>query len=277
MLDWFFQKIYILFWFHFIFIFLLSNFFVPDINSIIISIYWVLLLPFKYLSILNIKTLSDKRLLYKKISLISIITLIWYLISWNIASFLLILLYIFCVFFKINIKNLYIISMSSFLLFFITYLLNFDTTIYSTYLIFSFYIILFLIIYYFSNLLFDLDKILSNNSSKILKIFLIFTLILLLYSLYFLNLIIYLPFMLLLCLFINNYNDNKWNILQINNNYFTDISIFGLFFIIFIPILNDYLLLENKNKILFITFISFFVTYTGIILILKKLKNKAVI
>gem|GEM_PF-3459604 len=70
--------------------------------------------------------------------------------------------------------------------------------------------------------------------------------------------LVYLLFFLLFVLDHLKISDFK---IDYRENYYLDISIISLFFIIFIPIINDFLKIEQKNFILLTTFISFLIVY----------------
>lgn len=260
----FFIKIYFLFLFLFLFILILQQYFEREIFYILISLYWVLLIPLKWFFTNNFQKPSWNFSLKNIFShgwvyVLMICILIGYVLSFNSELFLLSTFYIFLISFKIHHKNIFLLGCLYFIWFLYFFFTNPDTYIYSSYLIFFLYSIvlwIFLIIVwenFFSNL-----KYLWN-------ILLIIFILCLMGSFYVHHIIPYLPlisFATWVC-----FEDIKKNYIS---NIKSDSIIFSLFIIWLIPLINDYTNFEEKNIILLGSSIWFLFLYIWYNIILKK-------
>lgn len=269
MSNWIFVKIYFLLTFLFLFLVSMWKFIHIEFLYLIIIIFLALILPLKSIFSNYFQNIS----LIKKILFLIFLSAIWYYISIDITSFLIIFIYVFFIIFKINYHNLFNFWVISFCMFIISYILKFDINIYSNFYAFSFYVFSLWIIYYLINLLVKKYDFSFKNYQSLINIILIIFIILLFFSLYYIQIISLLIYILFLLLFILD-KSNFWKInLNYDENNYLHISIIWLFFIIFIPIINDFLILEQKNMIFLFTFISFIILYLGFNNVLKTTKK----
>lgn len=270
MIDKIYIKIYFLFCFLFLFIVSMWKFIHIDYLYVIICIYWVVILPLKYF----FSNFFDKKDLRKKTIIFVIFTIISYFISVDLNVFIILLFFNFFVFFKLNLNNLFLFWIILFSLFIFTYVFGFDIKTYSSFLAFSFYSFLFGIIYFLFNLLFNIIKsFIKLDLLLISKIVFLLFFIVFLFSFYFTNLI-YLSTILFFIFFItSSFLEKNKLYLSFWKDYLSDLIILSLFFIIFLPFINDFLVLENKNTILFTTFLSFIISYIWFNLMFKRVNK----
>lgn len=266
--DWIFVKIYFLLCFVFLFTLSMWRFFHIEFLYLIIIIYWVLILPLKYI----FSNYFEKIKLVKKIIIFTTISIVSYFVSFDITSFLLLLFYSFFIVFKINYDNLFYFWILTFFLFIFSYIFWFDIKIYSSFFAFSLYSFFIWIIYYLFSYL-NLDRFFRKNYNIYFKVLFILFFALFLFSLYYHSIIISLVYLLFFLLFVLDHLKISDLKIDYRENYYLDISIFSLFFIIFIPIINDFLKIEQKNFILLSTFISFLIVYIWFNLVIKLIKK----
>lgn len=266
MFQTFFIKIYFLFLFIFAFLFIWQRYFEVEIFYIFISLYWVLLIPLKWFFTNNFKKLlsnpSLKNIIFNPWIYLFLLSLFfWYILAFNTILWLIITFYLFSLAFEIENKNIFFLWIIYFIWFFIFYFLNPDSYIYSSYLIFSLYSIIFWIFYTL------IWKILFPFHQYIWKIIFMCFILLFTISFYFPILFPYLPiFICILLIFWNNSGEKN----IYNSNFKIDIIISSFFFICFIPIINDFLNFDEKNIFLIFSSIWFFISYIWYNLIIKK-------
>lgn len=265
MFSTFFIKIYFLFFFLFIFLFAFQNYWKIDSFQILIALYSILLIPLKILFTNHFERLiwdfKYKNILYLwKFVVSSLFVLIWYLFAGNSLELLFIISYIFLLFYKIDSYHLFSLALVYFGWFFINYFLGSDVKIYSNYIIFWLYSLIFWIIYTWISNYIVYKKIIWNSLMLVSLIFLIL-------SFYIHNFIPYLPIIWIIILSILNISKEAFRYVS---NIKTDIIIVSLAIIIFIPFINDFLKFEEKNILLLSSIISFFISYIWYNLILKK-------
>lgn len=265
MFESFVSKIYFLFLFFFVFILILQKYFEIEIFYVLISLYWVLLIPLKSFFTNHFNKLSwdfnfKNIILSGWIYVFFFCIVIWYFLAFNTMLFLLTTFYIFLVAFEINHKNLFFLSGVYFLWFLWFFLTHPDSYIYSSYLIFFLYS---MIAWIFSLIVWE--KFFSNIS-YIWNVVLIIFIFFLMGSFYFYDIIPYLPVITLLLLVCFKKKER----IHYHPSIKADSMIFSLFFIWCIPIINDFLILEEKNIILLGTGLWFFLLYIWYNLILKK-------
>ncbi len=265
MLDKIFVKIYFLLSFTFLFLLFLQNFLKVDFLYVTISLYWIIFIPFK-----NIFSNYFKKLFWNMgfrnlflnlwFVLLFFNSIILYLLISDLVLFLLLLIYIYLIAFKINLFNLFSFWILLFFIFLLLYLFNSDIS--SIYLISSFYFILIWILYFFIDMYIDIKKFFSKNNILFLNLSFIVFILFFIFSLYFEWFFYLLPYLLIINLFFLNFNnDYKINFNSNNDYYKKDIIVLGLFLIIFIPIINDYMFFDETNIIILFTFLWFLLTY----------------
>lgn len=180
------------------------------------------------------------------------------------------LFFIFLVFIKIQYDNLFIfwiiLSSSSILLYF----LDFDVDIYNKLLAFGFYAFLVWIIDYLLNLYLNLDRIISNHSIFLLNLISVFFIIFFVFSFYYSFLLNYLVYSFFVVLFIFNYLDFNKFFIDNKSSIYHDFLIFWVFLLIIIPFVNDFLLLESKNLLLWLISLWFLICYIWFNLLARK-------
>lgn len=279
MIDKLYIKFYFLLSFVFVYLVLLKLLFQLDFFYVIISLYWVLIIPLKnifstYFERIFLEKSIKNLFLNKWFILLFLSIVIWYFISFNPVTFLIILSYIFLLSFKINTSNLFGFWITLFFLFLWFLLFNQDVSIYSTYLAFSFYYILLGLISSFINIDSETNKFFKNRGIFLLKTTFIIFLLLLSISFYYQEIAYVLPYISVLTLIILNLYGSISIDFDSNNDYYKkDIIVICIFIIIFIPIVNDYMAFEEKNRILLLTFLWFLITYVWLNLKIAKLSN----
>jgi len=261
----FFIKIYFLFLFVFLFTFSMWRFFVVDYLNLISVIFWVLILPLKHIFSNYFLNLN----FFKKISIYTLFIPFCYLFSFSELSFLLLLFYSFFIVFDIDYIKFTIFWIFSYLIFIFLYIFSFWWELYTYFYVFSFYSFLLSITFYF----FDLYNIRHKIFWKeyIFYYFLILFFIIFILSLYFnwlLSIVFYLLFLLLY--FLSDLTKVK---IIVFSSIQENIINFSLFFIIFIPLINDFLKIEQKNITFLFTFLSFSLTFIWFNYILKLIKK----
>lgn len=261
----FFIKIYFLFLFVFLFTFSMWRFFVVDYLNLISVIFWVLILPLK--SIFSNYFLNFNFL--KKIFIYSLFIPFCYLFSYSELSFLLLIFFSFFIVFYIDYIKLTIFWIFSYIVFIFLYIFSLWWELYTYFYIFSFYSFLLSITFYILDYIKIKDRIIWKE--YIFYYFSILFFIFFVFSFYFrelLSIVFYLLFLLLYLL------SDLSKIKLVSFSYTQEnIIIFSLFLIIFIPIINDFLELEQKNMIFLFTFLSFSLTFIWFNFILKLIKK----
>lgn len=261
----FFIKIY--FFFLFIFLFLLSfrNYWTIDFFQMLITLYWISLIPLKIIFTnhfeRHIWDFKYKNFLYAlKIFFSFIFIILWYIFTGNSLELLFIISYIFLLFYKVDAYHLFSLALVYFWWFLISYFLGNDIKIYSNYIMFWLYSLIFWIIYLWVEKYVTYKKIIWNS---ILIVCLIFFIL----SFYIYGLITYLPIIWIIILSILHFSKETFSYVS---NIKIDIIIICFSIIIFIPFINDFLNFEEKNILLLSSIIWFCISYIWYNLILKK-------
>lgn len=265
MFQTFFIKIYFLFLFLFLFIIVLQKYLPIEVFYIAISLYGLLVLPLQSFFHHHFQSISSQfsfknMILNPGIYVFIFCIICGYFLAFNTILFLIITLYLFFIAFKINYKNLFFLWFIYFLWFLWFFSTNPDSYIYSSYFIFSLYSI---ILWIFTIIVWE--SFFSSTKYLWCICFIVFFIIFMI-SFYFHTLFPYLPVITLLLL-VFFHTDKKFHYIS---NKKTDSIIFSLYFIGFIPLINDFLILEEKNTILLWTSIWFLLLYIWYNLIIKK-------
>lgn len=274
MLNQLFIKLYLFLLFIFIFFIFLNNYISKDLSYLMVWLYWLILIPFqiqlsKYFDNL-IKKISIKNLFFNMWFLLFLISIIiWLIISTNTIIFLFIFTYIFLISFRINEYNLFFTWLLLFFVFIFYYFFYISDSV--NYLVFSFYFLLSGILYYFINSIFNIKEFINKEKPILfIKLLLFLYIFLIFISIFFLNTFSFFPYLSLIILFILNFYNNIYIKNDSKNFYNNDLIILSLFIISFIPIINDYSIFSEKNKILLLTFLSFLFIYLFLNIVIKK-------
>lgn len=267
MLDKLYIKFYFLLFFIFVFLLSLNKFFSEEFLYVIISIYWLLLIPLKH----NFSNYFEKLLnnfciknlfLNNWFIILIVCILFWYLLTLNSILFVLIISYILLLSFRINSDILFSIWIWFFWFFLFNYLFSTYSYDYINYLAFSFYFIILWVLYFFIDMYLNIDSFMKKNWSQIIKILINLFLLLFIISIYFIKVFYFLPYIsFIILLFFSLYDTIRLDMDSKNEYYKKDLLIFWYFIIIFIPLINDYFILLEKNKILLLTILCFIFIY----------------
>lgn len=265
MLNQIYIKVYYLLFFIFLFVFSLKQYFQVEFLYVIISLFWIFIIPFKgvissYFKKLYISPCVNNLFLNKWFILLSFFIVFWSMISYSPLFLLIILSYLFLISFKIDENKLFLAWISLFIVFLFLYFIGLDT--YSIYLIYSFYLFISGIIYYSINTFVNIDNFFKKNGDTVIKYSLTISFIIFITCLYFIKIFFLLPYLVLINLITLNLLWNyKIDIKSTNDFFKNDFSILWLFIIIFVPLINDFFQVQEKTNILFLAFLWFFLIY----------------
>lgn len=233
----------------------------------ILAIFLSLFFPFQsYFQDFKAKNIFDRRILF-----LIILVIFWYIFSFESIDFIVFLVWVVCLYFEVNSRLFFTIWIILFLLFLWGNFLNLDTNvvIFVSFLIFIFGISLHLIEWFVNG------KKLTEKNALFFSNILFYTFhICVLLSIFFETVRMYLWVMVLWYLIINSFMVKYLTKLTLEvahpwEKFKSHICIFSSFVIIFFPIFDLHITGENNRKILFLTLLSFMITYIIWIKIIK--------
>lgn len=242
------KKTYILVLYTFLLLVTMRSVLLSDFSTIILTLYGIILIPMGSIIKRDFSTITSPKDIFQKIWMYVFFGSIWTsaLLFQDIYAVLMICTYTLALAFRINTRTLFIYGITLFGIFIAGFAVN-QPSIYEICLIFSLYSFI-ASITYFTVQEIGIPNPLQSMGGRVLDIIMGAILI---SSLYVSFMQTYLPYILLALLTLrdNNKGPEKASLLALSSvkEY---IIILALSLIVIIPLVNDYIVLENKNLLL---------------------------
>lgn len=258
MFDSIFPKLYFLFLFLLIYLISFHSYLTLDGNIVFL---WILgILTFIWKNIWDTSSEKNFSLVSPKFYLPIFIWMITISLFQNAFYTCIILLYLFYFFFQKEMLNFFLLWVGYFFLFLISYFSGYSPYTYSIFFTFFMYSLLLGNSFYFHSWY----KITHQTAFQYILLFLSWFFTLSLYIEWLWNIFLGILF-LIICLW-----EFQKTSFYYKYNFKSDLLILWIYFIIFIPLINDKTLLEDKNQLLLFTSIWFFLSYIWYSLVLQK-------